>query len=1061
MMNSREKLRILQKLDEKKLTSNVLMPLFREIGYKDVIDNQGNVDKGKDIIFYEENRIGEREYIAVQAKAAKIHGVAGKKGNASEILTQAQQAFTNPFVDVYDGKQKRVDKVFIVSSYDIGCSAKESIHGTLHELNNFKYICFVDGSKLIDLIDKHMPSIFCDEHDKFKKYFNTMKKEFEKIKDISAIGQREPIPLEEIYVSLKIIEKIRDIGMPFEPEEKIYKEGLIRQKIRRPATKERTLDAEKAVKEHNRIVIVGAPGAGKTTLLKHLALISCKENLEKQEWTNVPVHIILRCFSESNKDMREYIDEVFEHFGFPKAKDILENDLKEGKYRLLLDGFDELATKERQGEVAKQIHRFIALYPKVQIIVTSRIAGYHDELKGFTKQEIMPFNDKQIEKFIDNWFSKTNPAKAKSMYNAIKENGQIKAIARNPLMIAIIATIYEEDRELPKKRAELCRRCVEVLLNRWDVQKRLKNKYSSEEKEFILRKLAFYGHTKNKRILTEEEVMGIIHEHLSQLQLKKKDAKPIIDEIWKRSNILRQISMHSYDFLHLSFQEYFTALELKEQENGISTIIKNISKPWWEEPLLLYVGISNDASVLIKRVKKEVPEDIFYSNLMFFGKCVACAEHTESSLREEVVENLWSIYKTGEFKLLRDRAMAILALIKPDSILDSLIKDLNSGTINIRWNAADALGDIKSDKAIGSLINALKNSEDSDVRWSSARALGQIGSDKAIEPLINALNDRCDDVRMSATEALGVIGNSRFIGPLIEVLKNDKDESGTVQESAAHALGRIGDNKTVRQLIDIIKSDEDRDIRCLTMLALGQIGSDKAIEPLIEVFKNDKEFMTRNYTINALVKIGADKVLEFLVDAAKSDDDDVIRLNIAYIAQNITNACSIGLLINALNNDSGDVLKITADGYGDIESINTPLLTNTLENSEDYNTRIAALYALQHIESDKVIPILINVFKNDKDKLVRAIAARVLGHIGDERAFESLICALKNDKSIFVLDDVINSLGNIGDQRAIEPLINILESDNICISRDVIDEAFISLEKISKRTNKRIIFEAD
>jgi len=35
-------------------------------------------------------------------------------------------------------------------------------------------------------------------------------------------------------------------------------------------------------------------------------------------------------------------------------------------------------------------------------------------LKGFTKVEVLEFDDKQIEKFIDNWFGASEPEKAKS-----------------------------------------------------------------------------------------------------------------------------------------------------------------------------------------------------------------------------------------------------------------------------------------------------------------------------------------------------------------------------------------------------------------------------------------------------------------------------------------------------------------------------------------------------------------------------------------------------------------------------------------------------------------------
>ena len=55
--------------------------------------------------------------------------------------------------------------------------------------------------------------------------------------------------------------------------------------------------------------------------------------------------------------------------------------------------------------------------------------------------------------------------------------------------------------------------------------------------------------------------------------------------------------------------------------------------------------------------------------------------------------------------------------------------------------------------AVQPLINAL-NDGDSDVRRNAAEALGNIKSDTAVQPLINALKDERLNVRGSAAEAL-------------------------------------------------------------------------------------------------------------------------------------------------------------------------------------------------------------------------------------------------------------------------------------------------------------------
>ena len=75
------------------------------------------------------------------------------------------------------------------------------------------------------------------------------------------------------------------------------------------------------------------------------------------------------------------------------------------------------------------------------------------------------------------------------------------------------------------------------------------------------------------------------------------------------------------------------------------------------------------------------------------------------------------------------------------------------------------------------------------------------------------------------------------------------------------------------------------------------------------------------------------------------------------------------------------------------------------------------------------------------------------------KAIEPLIEALTADKDDRVRWKAAEALGNIGDPRAVEPLKSALKDQGEWIEEKVKDEAFASLEEISRRIKMRITME--
>ena len=784
IMNKEEKLKILQTQDEKTLTKKFVIPLFESkgMGYKNIQYTHKKLEFGRDVVCYKENEFGVRIYTGIQVKRIKI-----TTSKVDTILRQIHEAFGESFTDLSDNKKKELDKVVLVTSREFTEDAKESLRAILKSANWDRVVTVIDGRKLIDLIDMHLNKAFWREYDYFDSYFKEMKKEFEIIKDVAIIGHRESIRLEDIHVSLQLVEK-NEREIPASD-----KNDRIGEKYR-----EKQFGSDDILREFDKVVVVGAPGSGKTTLLKHLALKFCEQSLESHQKIIVPIFITLGQFSRGFRTLRDYIDVVFEQFGFPHAGKVVEKHLKEGNCLLLLDGLDEIISRERQQRITADIEEFIQMYGKNKYIITSRVTGYHHELKEFKKLELLEYNDQQIRQFITNWFGSTNPEKARLMNKTIMENDKIRAIARNPLMITIIAVMYEEERELPQRRTELYSKCAEILLRRWDVAHQIKNKYEAKAKEKILRKLALEAYALKKKSFSKEEVLRIIREYLPEVRISKMEAEDLMDEILKRNGLLKETINDEYCFLNFPFQEYFAALEVRGRRD-YETLLQHWYEPWWEEVVLLFVGFDRDATELIMKVREiekkddRFKEDISYHDLTLLGKCIADADYTNVAITDQIVKDLWLLYREGEFSSSREKAIGILALIKPKIVVDLLVEGLKNKDSDFREKALEALGRIGSEKAVEPLICLLTN-KDVDVRWWAAEALVRIGSEKAVEPLICLLTNKDGDVRWWAAFVLGEIRSEKAVEPLIYALK---DENSSVRGKAAEALGRIGSEKAV------------------------------------------------------------------------------------------------------------------------------------------------------------------------------------------------------------------------------------------------------------------------
>lgn len=405
--------------------------------------------------------------------------------------------------------------------------------------------------------------------------------------------------------------------------------------------KRNSYDIITALENYGRIVVLGDPGSGKSTSLKFLAYTICSHRAECNALQSyVPVLIKATDFAKYNastgRSLSEYIIDYNTKYGLLFAKSLENNNLV-----LLIDGLDEINVTNQRHAVVDKLNSFAAQYPEIKTIVSSRIVGYKETRLSYSffHFEVERFSDEQITLFLNNWYSSISAysdknqekafEEANNLFRSIKRNSSVYRLACNPLLITIIALINYQGNKLPEKRASLYEISTTTLLDNW-VKLRVDHK-NNIDKEILIELLAivaFHIHEDySTGLIPEKDLRDIlryeyakIYPHLPEKELRQ-DIRDIISFLRKDAGFLFEKGYDEngealFGFVHLTFQEYFAAMEFntKWKEGVLKKNLKSyIFNPNWTEVIKLAASLFklNDPSRLGRNLATKFVLDIF------------------------------------------------------------------------------------------------------------------------------------------------------------------------------------------------------------------------------------------------------------------------------------------------------------------------------------------------------------------------------------------------------------------------------------------------------------------
>lgn len=337
----------------------------------------------------------------------------------------------------------------------------------------------------------------------------------------------------------------------------------------------------------NKVIIIGGAGLGKSTTLNYLfcnyeiiyGSIALKLKIDLKEYA--------KDISEDKKDIlwclcTEFAKRISKgKIEFCDIEKNVADYLERGKCLVILDALDEIPTQATRNKVRDEIARFSNIYFSNRMIISTREAGYLKNRfdDSFLHIKINDFNDIQLEKYSYNWY--------RINYNEItfddfwlKFNQEVERskcidIIRNPIVLILALVIFDIEKNLPNRRVEFYKKCIETFLevreNRkaaFTMDREIKNILGDNS---VVPKIAFYKFEKIKEDLgykfTKEELHSAIMNAIEVTDTRNwiDPVKNYAGYLVDRTELIKEIDENQYDFAHKTFYEYFLAVYFSKE----------------------------------------------------------------------------------------------------------------------------------------------------------------------------------------------------------------------------------------------------------------------------------------------------------------------------------------------------------------------------------------------------------------------------------------------------------------------------------------------------------------
>jgi hypothetical protein len=340
-----------------------------------------------------------------------------------------------------------------------------------------------------------------------------------------------------------------------------------------------------------RTVVLGDPGGGKSTFAQWLCFTLCADEPPRIVGGRqvTPLLVLAREFArermQRHSSVLDHIINILETKyqidSVPRT--LVRHLLANGHLLVIFDGLDEVIIPGYRQEVMDCIDAFADEYPAAPILATSRVVGYDRAplRRHFTVFKVAPFDESEIEEYATKWFRTLTDYSADEQTRTAESFVEDSKIARdlcsNPLMLALICSLYRKKGDIPRNRPELYRKCSDLLIRKWDRERGILVEEPFDKLIQLLSHLAHWlfstpalaGDATEPRLI--EKTKEILWPRwISNSDDAERVARAVIEFCRDRAWVLSAIgsdedSTQRYGFTHRTFLEYYTAVYIARE----------------------------------------------------------------------------------------------------------------------------------------------------------------------------------------------------------------------------------------------------------------------------------------------------------------------------------------------------------------------------------------------------------------------------------------------------------------------------------------------------------------